>query len=176
MNAHEIFQKIDRDFAEEIISFFRQESRDVYKTTVATLAAEKKLRPIFIRKKPAAAQVDWLIKTLKQKTSNSVGDHLLQVWLLKAQKDMLIKFVDHLGIEHDEEGAVDDLPESIDAEKLKSGVDLLLENHPPHLVTLYLEVFQIQRSGGWPEIAALLESDARLRLSGADAVEVTGES
>ena len=47
---------------------------------------------------------------------------------------------------------------------------------PPHLVTLYLEVFQIQRSGGWAEIAALLENDARLSLSGADAVEVAGES
>ncbi len=167
MNAYEIFQQLHDDVATEILGFFRNEQRDIYKTTVATLAVQKKLRPVFVQKKPVPAQIAWLIKTLKQRPSDTVAEHLLQVWLLKTQKDMLITFVAALGIEHDEEGGVEDLPETIDPEKLKEGIDLLLEKNPAPLVTLYLSVFQLQQPGGWPEIAEALAKDERLQLSGA---------
>ena len=162
MNAHEIFQKLDHAFAVQIMTYFREESREIYKTTVATLATQRKLRPVFIQKKPVAVQIDWLIKTLKQKSADTVSEHLLQVWLLREKKEMLIMFVDDLGIEHDEDGGVDELPETIDAEKLKVAMDHLLENYPAPVVTLYLRVFQIQQAEGWPEIAEALEKDERL--------------
>jgi hypothetical protein len=59
---------------------------------------------------------------------------------------------------------VDELPETIDAEKLKVAIDHLLENYPAPVVTLYLRVFQIQQAEGWPEIAEALEKDERLQL------------
>lgn len=165
MRAYEIFQNLDSKLAADIIGYFRAESREIYKTTVASLATQKKLRPIYVQKKPAADQIAWVVKTLKLKMADTVGEHLLQVWLLKAQKDMLIRFVDDLGIEHDEDGGVENLPEEIEPEKLKAAIDHLLEDYPANVVTLYLRVFQIQQPGGWPAIAEAFESDDRLTLS-----------
>lgn len=162
MQCFEIFKALDDNLAREIVGYFREESREIYKTTVATLAVQRKLRPVFVQKKPAPAQIDWVIKTLRQKSADTVAEHLLQVWLLKAKKEMLIMFVDDLGIERDEDGAVEDLPETIEEDKLKPAIDHLLEHYPAPLVTLYLRVFQIQRPEGWPAIAEALESDDRL--------------
>lgn len=165
MKAYEIIQNLDPEFTTEILTYFRKEEREIYKTTVATLAAQKKLRPIYVQKKPGSAQIEWIAKTLKQRPSNTVAEHLLQVWLLKTQKDMLIMFVGDLGIDHDEEGGIEELPESIDPAKLKDAINHLLENYPPQRATLYLRVFQLQRPGGWPEIDEALESDERLTLN-----------
>lgn len=98
MHAYQLFQGVDHEVAAEIMKYFRVEHRDIYKTALATLAVQKKLRPVFVQKKPVPAQIDWLIKTLKQRPSDSVAEHLLQVWLLKTQKEMLITFVSALGI------------------------------------------------------------------------------
>ena len=165
MKAYEIFQNLNPELASQIIDYFRKDSRDIYKATVSSLATQKKLRPVYVTKKPGAEQVSWVVKTLKQKMANTVGEHLLQVWLLRAQKDMLIRFVDDLGIERDEEGGVDNLPETIDAEELKKAIDHLLEDYPPNVVTVYLEVFQVQQEGGWPAIADALANDERLTLA-----------
>lgn len=164
MKAFEIFQQITPDFADSILRFFRESEREIYKTTLSSLAIQKKLRPVFVQKKPAREQIAWLVKMLKLRTSDAVGEHLLQVWLLKSQSPMLIKFLDDMGIEHDGEGAVEDLPKTIDAGKLKAAVDGLLAEHPPEKVTLYLHVFQQQESEGWPELESLLAEDERLTL------------
>ena len=164
MKAYEIFQNLDDKLANEIIGYFRVESRDIYKATVTSLATQRKLRAAFVQKKPGADQIAWVVKTLKLKMADTVGEHLLQVWLLKEQKDMLIRFVGDLGIEHDDDGGVENLPETIEADKLKAALDHLLEESPANVVTLYLRVFQIQQPGGWPASAEALETDGRLKL------------
>ena len=106
-----------------------------------------------------------MLDTCKLKLADTVAEHLLQIWLLKAQKELLIEFLDELGIEHDEDGTVEDLPEKLDAKKLKGAVDKLLKTHSADAVAIYLHMFQLQQTGGWPELAELLESDERLILS-----------
>ncbi len=70
-----------------------------------------------------------------------------------------------MGIEHDGEGSVDNLPETLDADKLKTTADLLLENNPEEIVKIYLHVFQLQKADGWPTLGELLENDDRLCFS-----------
>lgn len=176
MKAYEIFQQLNPDFTTRILRYFREEHRDIYKTTVATLAGQKKLRPVYVQKKPVPAQIEWLLKTLKQRPSSTVAERLLRVWLLKTQRDLLVTFVSGLGIEHDEDGGVEDLPESIDQDKLKAAIDELLKTNSRPLVTLYLHVFQLQQPGRWPEIAEALENDDRLDLSAEDRLEAVGVS
>ena len=104
-----------------------------------------------------------MIGNLKLKTSSEIADQALQMWLLKAKKDMLIGFLDQLGIEHDGEGSVEgDLPEKLDKNKLKKAVDEMLESHAEEEVKIYLHLFQSQRSGGWNELNELIDSDERL--------------
>ena len=166
MNAFEIYQKIDPSLISDLFLWIRENDRQLYKSTIATLTANRRLRPVFVEKKSVPEQIAWLHKTLKLRTSDTIGEHLFQVYFMKGQQDLLVKFCDGMGIQHDGEGSVEgSLPEKLDDEKLKTTIDTLIEKHDPKLVTLYLRVFNLQTAGGWENLATLLESDDRLTLT-----------
>ena len=164
MKAHEIFQHASSDLTRNLFHYLRTEQKEVYQTAVATLAQGRKLRPVFIQRKRPEDQYVWLQKTTKLRGSEGVDEHLLQLWLLKAHQDLLVAFLDGVGIEHDGEGAADDLPEEIDAKKLKTTIDSLLKDHDAELIRIYLHTFQLQKTGGWETIDELIASDDRLRF------------
>ncbi len=153
--------------AKAVFGYFRDEERDAYKGAIATLAEQRKLRPVFVSKKSVPEQFAWLKSACARKQSAGAAEHLLQIWLLRARSEMLIKFLDGVGISHDGSGAVDDLPDTLDAEKLKSTADALLAEYPAEEVVIYLHVFQGQTPEGWSELAELLNTDSRLQLASA---------
>ena len=84
-------------------------------------------------------------------------------------------FLDGVGIEHDGEGAADDLPDEIDGKKLKKTVDDLLKSFDPEVVKIYLYTFQLQKSEGWDAISELFANDASLQLGVATTPEPAPE-
>lgn len=166
LKPHEIYQQIDPALITQMLDWFRDHDRNVYKSALSSLAQIRKLRLVFVQKKPVAEQYEWAHRTLKLRQTDDIGEHLLQAWLMAAHQDLLVKFCDGVGIEHDGKGSVTgDLPETLDAGKVGAAVDSLLEDFDPKLVTLYLTVFNRQRPGGWPELDERLESDDRLTLN-----------
>lgn len=166
MKAHEIYQKIDPALVTQMLDWFRDNDRNVYRSAVSTLAQSRKLRLAFIQKKPLPDQYAWILKTLKMRTSDTIGEHLLQAWLMAGNQELLVTFCDGVGIEHDGNGSVTgELPDELDAAKVKESVDRMVEKFDPKVVTLYLIVFNLQQPGGWPAVTEILEKDDRLSLS-----------
>lgn len=165
MKSHELYTALNPDLVNQMLTWFRDHDRNVYKSAVASLAQNRKLRPVFITKKPLPDQFAWLLKTLKLRQSDAIGEHLLQAWLMAGNQDLLAKFCDEMGIEHNGQGQVTgELPEAIDAATLNKAVDAVLESHDPGLVTLYLQVFNLQTPDGWEALTEKLASDERLKL------------
>ncbi len=166
MKAHELYTAVDPALFSEMFDWFRANDRNVYKSAVATLAGNRKLRPVFVQKKPLPEQYAWILKTLKLNACNTIGEQLLQAYLMAAQQSLLAMFCDGMGIPHDGKGSVvGDLPKKLDAERLDATIDRLIGLFDPKLLTLYLHCFNMQVPGGWPELSAKLESDARLVLA-----------
>ncbi len=152
MKANEIFSAMSDELASSVFSYLRQEQREVYTAALVSMTARRNLRPVFIQKKSGDQQVTWMVKQAKMRGSEEIGEHVLQLWLMKGHSEMLIDFLDSLGIEHDGEGAADDIPDEFDADKLKETVATLKEKYGAELTRVYLQVFQLQRSNPWPEI------------------------
>lgn len=166
MKAFEVYQQVDPALVSDMFLWLRENERQLYKSAVASLTAARKLRPIFVEKKPVPEQIAWLHKTLKLRTSDTIGEHLFQAYFMKGQQQLLIAFCDGLGIEHDGEGSVEgSLPDTLDNEKLKSTIETLLEGNDAKLITLYLHIFNLQTESGWENLGKLLEEDERLTLS-----------
>jgi hypothetical protein len=166
VKAHELYSAVDPAIVTEILDWFRANDRNVYKSAVATLAANRKLRPVFIQKKTLPEQYAWILKTLKLNACDTIGEHLLQAYLMSAQQSLLAMFCDGLGIPHDGRGSVvGDLPKKLDPERLSSTIGKLADIFDPKMLTLYLYCFNLQVPGGWPELTAKLESDERLKLA-----------
>ncbi len=166
MKAHELYAAVDPALVTDMLDWFRANDRNVYKTALSTLAANRKLRPVFIQKKPLAEQYAWIHKTLKLNACDAIGEQLLQAYLMAAQQSLLAMFCDGLGIAHNGQGSVvGDLPKALDAERLTATIDKLLGLFDPRLLALYLHCFNLQVAGGWPELTAILSSDERLKLA-----------
>ena len=166
MRAYQIFQNISPETGHQIIDFLREEDRDSYRATLSSLAAQRRLRPIFIQRKTREAQADWMIKNLQLKQCDGACEHLLQTWLMKGYQDVLVSFLDGVGIEHNGKGEVEDLPEEIDEKKLKETADTLLGEYDHELVAVYFHMFNLQRVDGWDSLTSLLKSEPRLKLKG----------
>ncbi len=104
-----------------------------------------------------------MIDMLSRPRMNVAAATLLRGWLMTNEKSMLVDFLDNLGIQH-KDGAVDNLPESVDDEKLKAAVESLLAKHSREKVTVYLHAFDEMNEVQWGNLKGLLESDARLQL------------
>lgn len=155
--------------ARDIFHYMRTEQKEVYATAVGALAGQRKLRPVFVTKKRPDDQYAWLHKISQMKFADGIDENILQMWLLKARKEMLVTFLGEAGIEHDGEGGVDELPDDLEADKVKAAVDKLLSEYPGEEVAIYLHLFQLQRLDGWPAIADVLENDDRVKLAPATA-------
>lgn len=165
MKAHQIYQEIDPALIEGMFRWMRAEERNLYKTTLSSLGQARNLRLVFLQKKSIDDQIAFMHKVLKLKTQDLVGEHLLQVWFMKGQQDLLRTFCDRMEIEHDGNGQVlGELPETLEDEKLNQTIDRLLEMFDANLVTLYFHVFNLQTPDGWENLTKILESDDRLKL------------
>jgi len=165
VKAHEIYSAVDPAIVTQILDWFRANDKNVYKSAVATLAGNRKLRPVFIQKKSLADQYAWVHKTLKLNACETIGEHLLQAYLMAGQQSLLAMFCDGLGIPHDGKGSVvGELPKKLDATRLAETIDRLIGLFDPKLLTVYLHCFNLQTPNGWPELTEKLNSDERLVL------------
>lgn len=166
MKAHELYTAVDPAIVTQMLDWFRSNDRNVYKSAVATIAGNRKLRPVFIEKKPLVDQYAWIHKTLKINACNTIGEHLLQAYLMAGQQSMLAMFCDGMGIPHDGKGSVvGNLPKHLETDRLATTIDRLVDLFDPKLFTLYLYCFNMQVPGGWPELTEKLTSDERLTLA-----------
>jgi hypothetical protein len=166
VNAHELYTAVDPALVTQILDWFRANDRNVYRSAVATLAANRKLRPVFVEKKSMVEQYAWIHKTLKLKPCDTIGEHLMQAYLMSAQQPLLAMFCDDMGIPHDGKGSVTgELPKTLDTTRLDTTVERLVDVFDPKLVTVYLHCFNMQIPTGYPELSNKLAADPRLKLA-----------
>ena len=164
MKSSEIFQHLSPGLSEQVLGWLHATEKPTYKVAVQTLATQRKLRPVFVERKPRAERHTWMQGALSRPAGEPIAANLLQMWLMGAQSSLLCDFLDALGIEHDEHGGIDSLPETPTPEKLHAAVETLLAKYPAEIVAVYLQSFQTMDIAGWPALGEMLAADPRLHL------------
>src|SRR5208283_3404077 len=125
LTSHELFGFMSPALAVRIIEFAHEDNKALYRTALQAVAEAKKLRPAFFERLPRAARHKEMAALLSRPRLELIAANLLREWLMKQQKAMLAAFLDALGIAH-KDGAVDDLPASVEDAKLTEAVGTLL--------------------------------------------------
>ncbi len=163
LTAHEIFGFMSPALSAEIVAQTHEADKQIYRAVLAGIAEAKKVRPVFLERKPRADQHKEIVGMLSKPRLDTLALQLLQNWLLKHQAAMLTDFLDALGIKHDK-GAVENLPDKMEDEKLKSAVEKLLAKFPKENVAVYLRAFNDLNQAKWANLADMLDKDQRLQL------------
>jgi len=149
--------------ANEILTFAYESDKPAYKATLNGVAQALRVRPVYLERQPRPQRHASMVQILSRPALETVAGGLLREWLLKKHKAMLVDFLNALEIKN-EDGVVDDLPQSMDDAKLKAAVETLLNKHPHEAVAVYLNAFNDMNQANWPNLKAILESDSRLQL------------
>jgi hypothetical protein len=164
MTAQQILEAIGPELRTQILSYIQTEERPAYRAMLNSLSAARKLRPQFVLEKSRAQQQDWVLAQLNLKTNGPVIEQLIQIWLLKSQSQMLITFLDALGVEHDGKGQVENLPDTIAEDKALAAIQALVAAYPERQAALYLHMFQMQRPEGWEGLTKAIEANPGVKL------------
>ncbi|MBV8351914.1 MAG: hypothetical protein JOZ21_06535 [Verrucomicrobia bacterium] len=164
MKCHEIFSRLSPELTNEIFAHLIEHEKPVYKAMIQNIATRRKLRPVFIERKPKNERHIWLRQALSMRGADDIATQLLQIWLLGAHRQMICDFLDSLGIKHDGKGVVDSLPAEPSREALTDTITKLLERRSAEVVAVYLHAFQAMDETGWSTLDEVLANDARVAL------------
>ncbi len=165
MTAHELFGFMSPKLANEIIEWSFSEEKQTYKVALHSVAAAKKVRPVFLERQARPQRHAAMIQALARPALEPAAAALLRTWLTKAQTAVLGDFLDALEIKH-EKGVLENLPESVDDAKLNNAITALLQKHRQEVVAVYLNAFNSMNETSWKNLDVLLKADERLQLHG----------
>lgn len=141
-----------------------------YAQALALAGAAMRARPIFLKKQPFDRRAEAIRRALARVASNELAEEFLAVYFLECRKNLLVEWLDGLGIAH-EEGILNDseVPAPDDA-ALRKAVDAFrvgkasTEQEPPQEELadreLLLHAFSAQTSIQWPVLEELLSANA----------------
>jgi len=162
-SAYELFGFMPATLSTEILEKSFSTNKELYRATLGAVAEARRVRPMFLERKPRVDRHKDMIDMLSRPRMNVAAAALIRGWLMTNEKAMLVDFLDALGLEH-KDGAIDNLPDTVEDEKLKGAVETLLSKHPKEKVTVYLHAFDEMNEVQWGNLKGVLESDARLQL------------
>jgi len=174
MRPQEIVTSLSTESACDLFRYLQKEQKAAFRTCLATLAAARKLRPVFIERKPPEQRYVWMQREVGRAGNENIAANLLHIWLGNAKKSMIITYLDALEIEHDGDGGIDSLPDEPAEEKVAAAVEQLLEKFPHEEVAAYLHAFQSMEEQSWASLDLMLREDARLKLGEPGASEEAG--
>jgi hypothetical protein len=162
--THALWPTLPPHLANDILLSVQKSSKKLYRTALEVMAPRMGVRvPILIEMPKARRHADW-IRILARPEMEVLSFNLLSTWLIEAQRPMLCAWLDSLGIEHGENGCADNFPAQPDAALLKKGVDSLLKQFDPTVVSVYLRCFNQIDETQWSALDEILSADPRLQL------------
>lgn len=164
LTSHEMLGFMAPELAQEILENLFQNDKELYRATMASVAEARKVRAIFLERKPRAERNAAMISTLSRASMEPVAANLIRGWLMKKHLPMVSQFLDELGVKH-EKGVIEDLPEKMEDARIDTAVEKLLSSYPPQVVAIYLQAFYSMNEANWPHLKKTLETDPRLQIA-----------
>ena len=162
MTAHELFASFTAPEAGEVLGWLQDNDRPAYKTTAGLLATRRKLRPVFVERKPREERNAWIKEALGRPANSDLAAEILQAWIIGAHGGMVCAFLDELKVPHDGKGLLEELPPEPAAAEVARAVDSLFAKYPATAVRAYLHLFTSMDMTEWPGLKGLVASDPRL--------------
>ncbi len=162
MTAYELFARLSPSETTGVLEWLQENDRAAYKTCGGLLAGRRKLRPVFVERKPRVERNAWMAENLGKHANADLANEILQSWLFGAHGDMVCGFLDFLKIPHDGKGLIESLPAEPPADEINKAVEELFSKSPPTAALIYLNLFTSMEMTDWPHLQDLVSTDHRL--------------
>lgn len=160
MRSYQVFAAMSPERAVEMMRVLKKETPGMFRQVVDAAAASIKARPIYLRKQPFEKRAEAVRRALARVVANPVADELLAVYFLECRKELLVEWLDGVGLKHDDGTLEDDAPAQPDSAALGAAIKTFLEAGDDPDRPLLLQAFAAQEAIDWPDLDAHFESPA----------------
>jgi len=158
MRPYQIFAAMSPDQAHTLLDALKQKAPIAYAQALGLTAGAMKARPVFLQRLAAERRAELARKALARVASDPVAEEMLAVYFLECRNELLVEWLDLLGIEH-EKGTLAGEPKPPAAKKLTAAVEGFrgaATDADRADRELLLRAFAAQSSVDWPKLDELI--------------------
>jgi len=157
MRSFQVFASMSPEQAVGMMRGLKESSPAMFRQAVDAAAVAIKARPVYLRRQPFEKRAEAIRRALARVAANPVADELLATYFLECRKDLLVDWLDRLGLAHEDGMLEEDAPSEPEAESLAKAVDAFLAVDDDPDRELLLRAFAAQQAVEWPGLDARLE-------------------
>lgn len=160
MRSYQVFAQMKPERATEMMRALAKKAPAAFGQALHAASAALKTRPVYLRRQPFEKRAAAVRRTLARVGANDAASELLAVYFLECRKELLIEWLDRVGLEHDEGTLAQDLPPEPSAAELRQAVEAFLGASDDPDRGLLLQAFAAQDAVDWPGLDARLAESA----------------
>jgi len=157
MRAYQVFATLEPERAEALFRGLQKKSPEMFTNAVAAASGALKSRPGYLLKQPFPKRVQAVRRALSRVASNTIAEEIFAVYFLEVKQELLVEWLDGVGLEHDEGSLEDDHPEEPEKDQLEAAVKAFRAVDDDLDRELLLRAFAAQSAIDWPALEALLD-------------------
>ncbi len=165
MRSYQVFASMSRDHAISMMRALSKASPAMFRQAVDAAALAIKARPVYMRRQPFEKRAETVRRAMSRVAANPVADELLAVYFLECRKELLVEWLDLVGLAHEDGTLEDDEPAQPQEKALLEAADRYLAADDDADRELLLRAFAAQQVVEWPVL------DARLEVVGREAAD-----
>lgn len=156
MRSYQVFAWLPPQQAEQMLARLAEKAPAMFLQALAAASAALKARPVYLQRQPFAKRAEAVRRTLSRVSTNTIADEVLAVYFLECRKELLIEWLDLLGVKHKDGTLEADAPPPPAEKKLRQAVDSFRAAGEDADRELLLRAFAAQDAIEWPVLDALL--------------------
>jgi hypothetical protein len=160
MRSYQVFASMSPERAVEMMRVLAEEAPAVFAQAIAAASLAMKARPVYLQRQPFEKQAEAARRALSRVTSNPVAGEVLAVYFLECRNEILVEWLDTLGLAHEEGTLEADEPAPPPQPELRKALEsfLAVDDDPDR--RLLLAAFAAQDAIDWPDLETLLAADS----------------
>jgi hypothetical protein len=160
MRSYQVFASMTPEQATAMMRVLAEKVPGMFDQAVAAASAALKARPVYLQRQPFEKRADAVRRALARVAANDVASEILAVYFLECRKELLVEWLDLLGLEHDEGTLKADTPEPPGEARLREACATFRGAGDEADRELLLRAFAAQEAIDWPDLEALLAPGA----------------
>jgi hypothetical protein len=160
MRSYQVFAAMSPERAVAVMKGLHEKAPAIFRQSVDAAAIAMRARPVYLRNQPFEKRAEAVRRALARVAANPVADELLAVYFLECRKELLVEWLDLIGLAHKEGALEQDAPPEPAEKKLRDAVKKYLAADDDPDRDLLLRAFAAQASIDWPGLDALLGANA----------------
>jgi hypothetical protein len=160
MRPYQIFATMSPARAQEVFHAIHDKAPGALIQALGAACGALRVRPVFLQKLPFEKRVEAIRKTLARVAGNQLAEEMLAVYFLHVRKELLIEWLDLVGVKHEDGALESEQPAEPERAALIDSVAKFRAGDGPADRELLLQAFAAQSAVEWPTLLELLHAQA----------------